>query len=101
MIVQLTSEAEDDLEHIADYIARDNPRRALSFIMELRDKCMSLADMHQAFPLVQRYECHGIRRRVHENYLIFYRVEAEQVVVVHVLHGAMDYATILSSPKEE
>lgn len=29
------------------------------------------------FPLVPRYEGHGIRRRVHGNYLIFYRV-AEQ-----------------------
>ena len=101
MIVRLTTEAEDDLEHIADYIAQDNPHRALSFVLELRDKCMSLADMHQTYPLVLRYERHSIRRRVHENYLIFYRVEAEQVVIVHVLHSAMDYATILSSSEEE
>ncbi|NWB83605.1 type II toxin-antitoxin system RelE/ParE family toxin [Pseudomonas gingeri] len=92
MIVQLTDEAEGDLERIGDYIAQDNPLRALSFINELRDKCLSLADMHQAFPLVPRY---GIRRRVHESYAIFYRVEANRVVVVHILHGAMDYAAIL------
>ena len=92
MIVQLTDEAEGDLERIGDYIAQDNPLRALSFINELRDKCLSLTDMHQAFPLVPRY---GIRRRVHDNYAIFYRVEANRVVVVHILHGAMDYAAIL------
>ncbi|WP_423241958.1 type II toxin-antitoxin system RelE/ParE family toxin, partial [Pantoea agglomerans] len=62
------------LERIADYIARDNPCRALSFVMELRDKCMSLANLHQTFPLVQRYEHHNIRRRVYKNYLIFYRL---------------------------
>lgn len=28
--------AEQDLESIADYIAADNPRRAVSFIEELR-----------------------------------------------------------------
>lgn len=28
--------AEQDLEAIGDYIARDNPRRALSFVHELR-----------------------------------------------------------------
>jgi toxin ParE1/3/4 len=95
MIVRLTSEAEHDLERIADNIAKDNPSRALSFVLELSDKCLSLAEMHQAFPLVLRYEEHGIRRRVHGNYLIFYRVEADRVVIIHVLHGAMDYVGIL------
>ncbi|WP_420493159.1 type II toxin-antitoxin system RelE/ParE family toxin [Sedimenticola hydrogenitrophicus] len=36
-----------------------------------------------------------MRRRPYGNYLIFYQVERERVVVVHVLHGAMDYAAIL------
>lgn len=95
MIVRLTTEAENDLERIADYIAQDNPHRALSFVLELSQKCLSLVDMHQTFPLVARYEQYGIRRRVHGQYLIFYRVEADQVVIIHVLHGAMDYAAIL------
>lgn len=95
MKVLLTAEAESDLEQIGDYIALDNPRRALSFILELRDKCMSLASLYLAFPLVSRYAHNGIRRRVHENYLIFYRIEAGQVVIIHVLHGAVDYTPIL------
>jgi toxin ParE1/3/4 len=74
---------------------RDNPSRALSFVLELSDKCLSLAETHQVFPLVSRYEQYCIRRRVHGNYLIFYRVDADQVVIFHVLHGAMDYAGIL------
>lgn len=77
------------------YIANDNPRRALSFVQELRGKCEALAYNPLVFPLVLRYEGHGIRRRVHSNYLIFYRVDAEQVVIVHVLHGASDYAAAL------
>jgi plasmid stabilization system protein ParE len=95
MIVRLTVEAEGDLEGIADYIAIDNPSRALSFVLELRDKCMSLVDMHEMFPFVSRYERHGIRRRVHGSYLIFYRVDVEDVIVIHVLHGALDYASVL------
>lgn len=95
MMVRLTNEAEDDLERIADYIARDNPERALSFVLELSQKCLSLVDMYQAFPLVERYKQYGIRRRVHGQYLIFYRVEADQIIIIHVLHGSMDYAAIL------
>ncbi|MFT4192647.1 MAG: type II toxin-antitoxin system RelE/ParE family toxin [Comamonas sp.] len=95
MIVEFSERAENDLEQIADHIAKDNPRRALSFVQELRDKCEALAHRPSAFPLVHRYESHGIRRRVHGNYLIFYRAEASRIVVIHILNGAMDYAAIL------
>ena len=42
-----------------------------------------------------RLEKHGVRRRLHGNYLIFYRIEADRLVVLHVLHGARDYGAIL------
>jgi plasmid stabilization system protein ParE len=71
MNVELSAEAERDLEEIADYIARDNPRRALTFILELRAKCLELGDGPQAYPVVPRFETSGIRRRVHAAYVIF------------------------------
>ncbi|MHC5232748.1 type II toxin-antitoxin system RelE/ParE family toxin [Brucella sp. LJL56] len=54
-----------------------------------------IAASAEAFPLVPRYEKQGIRRKIHGNYLIFYRVDADQLVVVHILHGARDYAAII------
>ncbi len=98
IVVRLTPLAETELEAIADYIARDNPRRALSFVQELRDRCLSLADMPLAFPLVPRYEDRGIRHRVHGNYQIFYRVMGDppaRIDVLHVLHSARNYAALL------
>ncbi|WP_218959696.1 type II toxin-antitoxin system RelE/ParE family toxin [Cupriavidus sp. IK-TO18] len=98
IVVRLTPLAEAELEAIADYIARDNPRRALSFVQELRDRCLSLADMPLAFPLVPRYEDRGVRHRVHGNYQIFYRVVGdppERIDVLHVLHSARNYAALL------
>jgi plasmid stabilization system protein ParE len=92
----LTLEAEADLERIGDYIAQDNPQRALTFIDELREKCMTLGEFPFAFPLVPRYERFGVRRRVQASYLIFYTVEAD-ILVLHVLHGALDYEPILFS----
>jgi toxin ParE1/3/4 len=93
--VRLTPFAEAELEAIADYIARDNPRRALSFVRELRERCLNLADMPLAFPLVPRYEDRGVRHRVHGNYQIFYRVvgkPVERIDVLHILHSARNYA---------
>lgn len=95
MIVFVSDKAESDIESIGDHIAKNDPGRAATFVRELRKQCEELADMPRAFSLVPRYEHHGVRRRVYGNYLIFYYVEAERVVVLHVLHGAMDYAAIL------
>ena len=74
MIVEITAEAEADLEAIGDYIARDNPARAASFIRELGRSCMELAEFPEAWPIVPRYKARAVRRRVHGRYLIFYRV---------------------------
>lgn len=95
MKVVLTAKALADLEAIADYIAKDNPPRARSFVAELLDKARGLADYPESFPLVPRYEHLGVRRRVHGNYLIFYRIEPERISVIHILHGARDYEAIL------
>ncbi|RQS71554.1 type II toxin-antitoxin system RelE/ParE family toxin [Burkholderia sp. Bp8963] len=98
MIVRLSDFAISELESIADYIARDNPRRAVTFVGELREKCLSLAEMPFAFPLVSRFEGQGVRHRVYGSYQIFYRVVGDpptQIDILHVLHGARDYAAIL------
>jgi plasmid stabilization system protein ParE len=95
VIVVVTDEAAYDLERIGDAIAQDNPARAITFVRELRLSCESLGEFPKAYPLVPRYEDSGVRRRVHGNYLIFYRIGMDTVDVLHVLHGAMDYGTLL------
>jgi plasmid stabilization system protein ParE len=95
MIVELSAEAERDLESIGDWIARDNPERAASFVAELVEVCLGLAEFPDRFALVPRYEDRGVRHRVHGNFLIFYRVEHDKVVVIHILRGASDYSGLL------
>ncbi|MDB5593764.1 MAG: type toxin-antitoxin system RelE/ParE family toxin [Hyphomicrobiales bacterium] len=95
MIVVLTAQAEADLEAIGDYLAQERPSRALLTIGSLRHCCNRLAEFPEAFPFVQRYERIGLRRRIHENYLIFYRASSERIEVIRILHGAMDYESLL------
>jgi toxin ParE1/3/4 len=95
MKVVVTNEAKADLLDIGEFIRTHNPSRAITFVNELLDRCTALADMPRAYPLVPRYECHGIRRCVHRNYLIFYRVIEDRVEVIHILHGARNYEALL------
>jgi addiction module RelE/StbE family toxin len=95
MKVVITAAAKADLLAIRRYIEADNPSRALSFVEELLNRCLALADTPRAYPLVPRYERFGIRRCVHGNYLIFYRLQPEQIEVIHVLQGARDIEALL------
>jgi addiction module RelE/StbE family toxin len=95
MRVVITAAAKADLLAIRRYIEHDNPARAVSFVEELLDRCQALADTTRAYPLVPRYEHFGIRRCVHGDYLIFYRLQPEQIEVIHVLQGARDIEALL------
>lgn len=81
--------AERDLEEIGDYIARDSPRRALSFIVELRAQCSKIAIAPQAYrPRPELGE--GIRSCAHGNYVIFFHEGQSGLNIVRILHGSMD-----------
>ncbi len=95
MKVVFSAAARKDLLEIGDYIAIDNPQRAITFVRALREAARRIGDMPRAFPLVPRYERWGLRRCPHQNYLIFYTIEPSRIGIVHVLHAARDYEAIL------
>ena len=95
MIVVITEAAQAELEAIGDWIAEDNPTRALTFVFELRQRCETLVDAPRGYALVPRYEHLGVRRRPYRDYLIFYRILGDTIEVLHVLRGARDYESIL------
>jgi toxin ParE1/3/4 len=80
--------AEADLEAIGDYIAQGNPRRALTFIQELRQRCEQIADMPRAAPLRPELGS-GVRVVTFGRYLICYAERGNgQVVIERIVHGA-------------
>jgi plasmid stabilization system protein ParE len=93
--VVFSNNAERDLEDIGDWIAQDNADRAVSFVVELREACRAVGSRPRAYPFVDRARDPALRRKVHGNYLIFYDVGANAVEILHVLHGARDYAQII------
>ncbi|MFC4486849.1 type II toxin-antitoxin system RelE/ParE family toxin [Tepidiphilus baoligensis] len=82
-------QAEADLEAIGDYIARQNPRRAVSFVCELRAQCRKIAQAPKAYR--PRPELGpGLHSCAYGNYLVLFFEEPGLVRIVRVLHGAMD-----------
>jgi toxin ParE1/3/4 len=83
--------AERDLEEIGDYIARDNPRRAVSFIAEMEERCLLIVQTPHGLPLREDLAT-GIRMAIFGRYLIFYTVheDADELRVERILHSARD-----------
>ena len=99
MKVVISDPAEADLEQIGDWIARDNPARAATFVRELRTACLGIGPRPRAYAFLAHRRADGIRRRIYGSYLIFYRITT-LVEILHVLHGALDYENILFSEDE-
>jgi toxin ParE1/3/4 len=89
MKVLFSPRAETDLEEITDFIARDSPRRAISFIADIRMTCEKLVDAPSGYELQPQLDP-GIRRTVHGRYLIFYSLDAAHIRIERILHGARD-----------
>lgn len=85
----LSPRAAADPEEIAEYIARDNPIRAASFVAELEAKCQAIAETPEHYP-ARNDLAPGLRMAVHGRYLVLYRdLSGENTVrVERALHGA-------------
>ena len=89
MRLEFRPQAERDLESIGDYIAQDNPRRALTFLRQLRAQCHKILLAPQGYRLWPELG-ERIRSCSHGNYVIFFTESDRSVTVIRVLHGSMD-----------
>ena len=85
-----------DLETIVDYIARDNPSRARSYVRELRLFCRKVATRPCSFPLREEFGA-NVRLAVYGAYLILFAERDGAVVIERVVHGARDRKGLLGS----
>lgn len=91
MPVVFSPAAQRDLESVGDYIAADNPSRAVDFIRKIRNRCEVLDATPLAAPLRSDIGP-GIRMIVQDRYLIFYSLNDEGVRIERILHAARNIA---------
>ena len=86
MLIQWTKTALASLDEIASFIAKDNPTRATSFVLELQAAVTNL----QAHPGMGRAgRVPGTRELVlHKNYIAIYRVRGDDVEILRLHHSA-------------
>lgn len=95
MRVVFTRAARRDLSTIARFIAQDNPPRAESFVLELEAAALRIMDAPRGFPLVPRYEQHGIRRRSWRGYGILYVLRDDAIGILRILGPGQDHDRML------
>ncbi len=85
----VTPLAECDIEAIGDYIAQDNPQRAISFVRELFAQCKTIAGNPLGYRLRPEL-AEDLRSCAYGNYVIFFSATEQEVTIIRVLHGARD-----------
>jgi len=91
--------AEHDLEAIGDWIAQDNPVRAVSFTEELYQQCLLIAETPEIYRERPELE-QGVRSCAYGRYLVLFRVLDTEVRVERILHGSRDIIGMFTDPGE-
>lgn len=84
--IRRSAQAEEDLIAIWHHIARENERAADRLLDRIDARCQQL----ETYPFsgAERPDiAPGIRHLVVREYLVLYRVDPEDVVILRVLHG--------------
>ncbi len=87
--IEFSPEARADLLDIADYIARADPERALTFVAELEARCAELLPFSDSGHLRPEL-APELRSKPHGRYVISYTPGRRVVRVERILHGARD-----------
>jgi toxin ParE1/3/4 len=93
--VSFSALAEEDVIGIYEFIAKDSPSRALSFIRRLREQCETLKTMAARGP--QRESLGpGVRIMVFERRVTAaYHIKNEQVVILRLFYAGQNIPSTL------
>jgi toxin ParE1/3/4 len=88
--VNLTQQAQNDLEQVFYYIAADSINNAENFVLQLEKKVYSLEIFPDRHPLIPENEFFGTdyRHLIYKKYRIVYRIVEKSVFVLRIFHGA-------------
>lgn len=94
MRIEFSRYAESDLAEIADFIASNNPARAVSFIREIREEIRSIARQPMLFHLRPEIG-RDARIAIAGRYIVLFRIRARAIRIERVVYGGRDLPSLL------
>ena len=88
MNVHWTETAQDHLDAIHAYIARNSAEYALRMVDRLTRRSQQIADAPLSGRRVPEYDLDQIRELIEGAYRIIYHIKPDQIDVIAVVHGA-------------
>lgn len=85
--IRWSPEAIDDLEAIAEYIARDSAYYARAVVRQMLSASRRVAEFPLIGRIVPEIGNENIRERFIYSYRLIYRIESRIILVVAVIHG--------------
>ncbi|MHB1661108.1 MAG: type II toxin-antitoxin system RelE/ParE family toxin [bacterium] len=89
-----TSEAADDLEAIATYIARNSGFYARSFVCAIRDASLSLKEFPERGRMVPEFSNTSVRELFIKEYRLIYKTEESHILILGIIHGKRDFKVL-------
>ncbi|MBI5874584.1 MAG: type II toxin-antitoxin system RelE/ParE family toxin [Deltaproteobacteria bacterium] len=87
-------EATDDLDALAEYIARDSSFYAASFTQQILDISRSLNEFSERGRVVPELGDPNVRELLIREYRLIYSIEPSRIVILALVHGARDLKTL-------
>ena len=81
-----------DLDAAADYISKDSPAYAASFVLQSLEAARSLGDLPERGPVVPEFKREDIREIFVFSYRLIYRIDELWVSVLAFIHGRRDFS---------
>ena len=88
MKISWTRTAVGHLADIYEYIARDSKRYAKRMVDRITARSKQIGDFPESAPVVAEYADPAVREVLEGAYRVIYRVQANTVVVLAVIHAA-------------
>ncbi len=85
--IEWSPEATEDLESIAEYIARDSEFYARAIVTEVLAVSRSIREFPLIGRIVPEIGNDHIRERLVYSYRLVYRIESQRILIVAVIHG--------------
>jgi len=82
-----SSQAVDDVDNIATYIARDSPSYAAAVVKKILDTVRSLKEYPKAGRTVIELAEENIKEQFAYSYRIIYQTQGDTITIAAVIHG--------------